>query len=156
MAEALPAKQAAVSLAQRVIRAFIGGESFWHLLGKAMCLEADFNVKREMRESFGGTWKDACFMAAGCGFRNCLELRVQCFNLDAMLFTVHDGKRTEGPHGPAAGTRFARNSRTVGCRWPTASRGLGLQLYRCVSSPATEMKGRREGIHLAVVSRQRD
>jgi hypothetical protein len=24
-----------------------------------ICLEADSNVKREMRESFGGTWKDA-------------------------------------------------------------------------------------------------
>jgi integrase len=30
----------------------------------------------------------------GCGLRlsECLELRVQCFNLDAMLLTVHDGK----------------------------------------------------------------
>jgi integrase len=30
----------------------------------------------------------------GCGLRlsDCLGLRVQCFNLDAMLLTVHDGK----------------------------------------------------------------
>ncbi|HET7238002.1 MAG TPA: phage integrase N-terminal SAM-like domain-containing protein [Terrimicrobiaceae bacterium] len=30
----------------------------------------------------------------GCGLRlsECLELRVQCFNVDAMLVTVHDGK----------------------------------------------------------------
>ena len=30
----------------------------------------------------------------GCGLRlsECLELRVQCFNLEAMLLTVHDGK----------------------------------------------------------------
>ena len=30
----------------------------------------------------------------GCGLRllECLELRIQCFNLDAMLLTVHDGK----------------------------------------------------------------
>ena len=30
----------------------------------------------------------------GCGLRltECVGLRVQCFNLDAMLVTVHDGK----------------------------------------------------------------
>jgi integrase len=30
----------------------------------------------------------------GCGLRlaECVGLRVQCFNLDAMLLTVHDGK----------------------------------------------------------------
>ena len=30
----------------------------------------------------------------GCGLRlsECLELRIQCFNVDAMLLTVHDGK----------------------------------------------------------------
>ena len=35
------------------------GRSFWLFIRRAICLEADSNVKRERRESFGETWKDA-------------------------------------------------------------------------------------------------
>ncbi len=97
----------------------------------------------------------------GCGLRlsECLELCVQRFNLEAMLLTVHDGKGQKDRTVSAATTRFAGNSRSVGCRSPAASGGLGLRLYRCVSSPATEkeIQERREANYLAVVfPRQRD
>ena len=48
----------------------------------------------------------------GCGLRlsECLELRVQCFNLEAMLLHGARRQRAEGPHGPAATTRFAGNA----------------------------------------------
>jgi integrase len=41
----------------------------------------------------------------GCGLRlaECLNLRVQCFNFDQAILTVHRGKgKGEGPHGSLA------------------------------------------------------
>ena len=49
---------------------------------------------RGSAESFGTPYHLVALLLYGCGLRlsECLGLRVQCFNLEAMLLTVHDGK----------------------------------------------------------------
>ena len=48
----------------------------------------------EVLGSLEGPYRLVGKLLYGCGLRltECLELRVQCLNLDAMLLTVHDGK----------------------------------------------------------------
>ena len=55
----------------------------------------------------------------GCGLRisECLELRVQCFNLDEGVLTIHDGKG-----GEPSGSETGCPSRGERQQWSTAER----------------------------------
>ena len=90
----------------------------------------------------------------GCGLRlsECLGLRVQCFNLDAMLLTVHDGKGQKDrtvplPERVVPGIR-EQMERSGGFIARILRRTMGGVF---AAATRAEIQERGQGVHLAMV-----